>query len=518
MNRRTALKLSAATGAAGVLTLDTVAFASPPEDGAAGGDPGGGDRTGSTRTVRGHLPTGAPDYVYLPVEVPRGVREFAVSYTYDKPDVPAGTPGNALDIGVFDERGTRLGGPGFRGWSGGFRTEFALSAAAATPGYLPGPVRRGTWHVVLGPYTVAPQGMDYEVTITLRFGPEEATAAPVYPPERVHGRGPGWYRGDCHLHTVHSDGQRTPAEVAAAARDAGLDFIVSTEHNTTSAHSAWDGLWGRGDGTGRELLVLCGEEITTRNGHYLALGTDPGTFVDWRYRARDDAYARFARRVHNADGLVVPAHPNCPFVGCQWKFGYEHADAVEVWNGPWTPDDELALGAWDNALVSGDDWLPAMGSSDAHREGQDVGLPHTVVHAAELSRRAVLEGVRKGRSYLAESSRVSLALTATGPRGEHAGIGERLRATAPDAEVTVRLDVTGAPARAAVRLLTDQGELHAEQLPSGAGTVTWRTTVSLAAYVRAEVRHPVADGDTSGLPGAMSAMTNPLWLTGPDGR
>lgn len=84
--------------------------------------------------------------------------------------------------------------------------------------------------------------------------------------------------------------------------------------------------------------------------------------------------------------------------------------------------------------------------------------------------------------------------------------------------MTVRLDVTGAPARAAVRLLTDQGELHAEQLPSGAGAVTWRTTVSLAAYVRAEVRHPVADGDTSGLPGAMSAMTNPLWLTGPDGR
>jgi predicted metal-dependent phosphoesterase TrpH len=41
--------------------------------------------------------------------------------------------------------------------------------------------------------------------------------------------------GDTHLHTVHSDGRRTPAEVAAGARAAGLDFIVSTDHNTSSA-------------------------------------------------------------------------------------------------------------------------------------------------------------------------------------------------------------------------------------------------------------------------------------------
>ncbi|MCT2594750.1 CehA/McbA family metallohydrolase [Streptomyces sp. N2-109] len=504
MERRKVLKLSAAAGTAGVLTLDSVAFASPART------DGPGDSAGEERkTVRGTLPTGAPDYVYLPVEVPDGVREIAVSYGYDKPQVPAGTPGNALDIGIFDERGTRLGGRGFRGWSGGFRTEFAISAERATPGYLPGPVRPGTWHVVLGPYTVAPQGLSYEVTVTLRYGKPGRTPAPSYPPERVRGRGRDWYRGDCHLHTVHSDGKRTPGEVAAAARAAGLDFLATTEHNTTSGHAAWAGLWGE------DLLILCGEEVTTRNGHYLALGTEPGTFVDWRYRARDDAYERYVRQIHRAGGLVVPAHPNCPFVGCQWKFGYEGADAVEVWNGPWTPDDELSVAAWDNTLVADDDWLPAMGSSDAHREGQEVGLPQTVVRAEDLSRRALLEGMRKGRSYLAESSAVTLKLSATGPRGEHAGIGESLGVPA-DAAVTVRLEVTGAPSGATVRLLTDQGQLHAEPVPGGSATVSWRTTASLARYVRAELRHPVRDGDTSGLPGPMAAMTNPLWLTARD--
>jgi predicted metal-dependent phosphoesterase TrpH len=38
-----------------------------------------------------------------------------------------------------------------------------------------------------------------------------------------------------HLHTVHSDGARLPEELVAAARAAKLDFVASTEHNTSSA-------------------------------------------------------------------------------------------------------------------------------------------------------------------------------------------------------------------------------------------------------------------------------------------
>ena len=493
MDRRDVLRLSAGAGAAGALTLGGVSFASA------------ADGAEHSETVRGHLATGAPDFVYLPVEVPEGVREIAVSYSYDKPEVPAGTQGNALDIGVFDERGTALGGRGFRGWSGGARDRFTISAREATPGYVAGPVRPGTWHVALGPYTVAPQGMDYEVTVTLRHGAQGETPRPSYPPERARGRGRAWYRGDCHLHTVHSDGKRTPAEAAAAAREAGLDFIATTEHNTTSGQGAWAGLWGD------DLLILSGEEVTTRNGHCVALGIDPGTFIDWRYRARDDAFARYARRIRRAGGLVVPAHPNCPFVGCQWKFGYAHADVVEVWNGPWTPDDELAVAAWDNMLTAppADGWIPAMGNSDAHTPPQEVGLPQTVVHAEDLSRQALLEGIRAGHSYIAESTGISLGFTVSGPRGEHAGIGERLRLS-PDAEVTVRLKVSGAPEGATARLLTDEGEMFTGKV--SAAPLEWRTKVSLAAYVRAEIRHRPADGSPAGVPGAMAAMTNPVWL------
>ncbi|GAA0486358.1 CehA/McbA family metallohydrolase [Streptomyces sp. NPDC046215] len=500
MHRRDLLKLTAAAGAAGVLTLDTVTFARADGPGRAAGD--------ASRTVTGRLPAGAPDFVYLPVDVPRGVREIAVSYAYDRPPVPAGTPGNACDIGIFDERGTELGGAGFRGWSGGARTEFSISAERATPGYLAGPVRPGTWHVALGPYTVAPQGLAYEVTVTLRYGEPGRTPRPVYPPQRAGGRGRAWYRGDNHLHTVYSDGRRTPAEVAAAARAAGLDWITTTEHNTTASHGAWEGLWGD------DLLILTGEEVTTRNGHFLALGTDPGVFVDWRYRARDNAFGRFARAIRRAGGLVVPAHPHGTCVGCNWKFGFGDADAVEVWNGPFTPDDEVAIAEWDNALVAavarGGRWLPALGNSDAHREGQTVGHPQTVVLADGLSRTALLAGIRAGRSWIAESSAVRLAFSATGGRGARAGIGERLRAER-DAEVTVRLAVSGVPDGCSATFVTDQGRLLSTPVPAD-GRVEWRTTPSHAAYVRAEVRRPPADGGAPEVPGPMVAMTNPVFL------
>ncbi|MET8854695.1 CehA/McbA family metallohydrolase [Streptomyces sp. NPDC004579] len=487
------------TGAAAALTLGSVTFPSGAHAEAADDQ--------ETRTVRGTLPTGSPDFVYLPVEVPAGVAEIKVSYSYERPTVPAGTAGNALDIGIFDEHGTELGGRGFRGWSGGARTEFFIRSDDATPGYVPGPIRPGTWHIALGPYTVAPQGLAYEVTITLTYGKPAPAPEPVYPPSRARGRGRAWYRGDCHLHSWYSDGRRTPAEIAALARAAGLDFINSSDHNTHAAHPHW------ADQAGDDLLIMLGEEVTTRNGHVLALGTDPGTFVDWRYRARDNRFGRFARRIRGAGGLVVPAHPHATCVGCGWKFGFGEADAVEVWNGPYTPDDEVALADWDNMLVAsvrgGHDWLPAMGNSDAHRSPDPVGSPQTVVLADDLTREAIQEGIRAGRSYVAESKLVSLSFSASGAKGEHAGIGERLR-VAPDTPVTVRLEVTGAP-RCTVRLVTDQGTLFtSDPLPvAGSGTVEWRTTASYAAYVRAELRHETAAGP---VPGALAAFTNPIFL------
>jgi hypothetical protein len=497
IDRRRFLAVTAAAGLAGTaVMLDPVSFA-------ANASPGPGTST-QTKTITGKLAAGAPDWVYLPVDVPHGVAEIQVDYSYDKPAAPAGQAGNALDIGIFDEGGVGLGdGAGFRGWSGGARTSFTISRSAATPGYRPGRVNAGRWHVILGPYTVVPAGLNYTVTVTLRFGPPGPAFVPRAAPHRAQGRGAAWYRGDMHLHTVHSDGLRTPAELAAGARAAHLDFIVSTEHNTPSASDVW------GDFAGPDLLIVDGEEITTRNGHYLALGLPADTWIDWRYRATDGSFLEFARQIHRLGGLVVAAHPYCPFVGCSWKFGPGGLDAVEVWNGPWTIDDEVSVSDWDSTLAEGartGRWLPAVGDSDAHREPQVIGLPQTVVWASDLTRDAVLAGVRAGRSWLAESAAVDVSFTCSAGNAS-AGIGQRLR-VADDALVTATVTVSGAPGTA-VRLITDEGQMALTALPaSGSGTVTYQTTPRIAPYIRAEVRRP----DPATPLGAMVAMTNPIFL------
>ncbi len=463
-----------------------------------------------TRVATGRFEPGAPDWAYLPVEVPGGVRELAVGYRYDRSAPPRGMPGNALDLGVFDPGdGGPDGTPGFRGWSGGAREGFAISRARATPGYLAGPVQPGTWLLLLGPYTVAPQGLDWMVRVTLRYGEPGPASTPRPAPTRAPGRGRAWYRGDAHVHTVHSDGQRLPREVIALARSAGLDFLVSTEHNTSSASSEW----GRHLDAGSGPLVIDGEEVTTRNGHLLALGLPPGAWIDWRYRAAGGAIGAVLERIHTLGGLAVAAHPYCPFLGCAWRFGYAGLDGIEVWNGPWTLDDEAALATWDSLLAAsagGGVWPVALGGSDAHREPDVVGLPRNLVLAGGLDRRAVLDGLRAGRVWVAESGAVELSFGAAGG-GRSAGVGERL-AVEPGVPVGVRLEVGGVHGCVA-RLCTDLGAvLEAPAGGDGRLLATWTTSPRAAAYVRAEVRRP-GPGPTPS--GAMVALTNPIFLGAP---
>src|SRR4029453_14029734 len=60
-------------------------------------------------------------------------------------------------------------------------------------------------------------------------GPPGRGFVPDPAPARAAGRGRAWYRGDLHTHTVHSDGRRTLAGLAADARAAGLDFLPPTQ-------------------------------------------------------------------------------------------------------------------------------------------------------------------------------------------------------------------------------------------------------------------------------------------------
>jgi len=312
---------------------------------------------------------------------------------------------------------------------------------------------------------------------------------------------PGWFRGDCHVHTARSNNaDLTVADVVNAARLARLDFIAITEHNSVDGHADCAPHTS-------ELAVILGQEVTTRTGHWLALGLNPGELIDWQYGARDGRLEVELDRVRVAGGLCVAAHPHAPYVGGQLGYPFELFDAVEVWNGqwtsdlPWQADNETALAEWGRGLAGGiatGRWLPAVGNSDAHLQGQ-LGTPQTVVFADALTPAAVLAGLRAGRSWIAASRDVDVTFTATAD-GRVAGIGEVLQAD----EVVVAVSVRGVPS-GRVSFHTEQGRVHSATLPSdGTGEVIWEACASEAGFVRVVVRHR---------DGSMAALTNPVRLT-----
>jgi hypothetical protein len=293
------------------------------------------------------------------------------------------------------------------------------------------------------------------------------------------------------------DGGLTPAQLAGAARDAGLDFIATTAHNTADEHAAW--IQEGHDG----LLVILGQEVVTSTGHWLALGVNPGQLVDWRNGVRDGLVGAQVARVHDAGGLCVAAHPHAPYPSGVFMYSYDLFDVVEVWNGlwasdlPWQADNGAAVAEWGRMLgedIHSGRWRPAVGNSDTHFTGQ-LGTPQTIVFAEELSGAAILAGLRSGRCWVAESPSVQLGVIAQAA-DRTAGIGQVLRSDG--APVEVRVDLQGVP-DATVTLHTDRGRVH-----ESAGPLTWQTTAMESAFVRVEVRHQG---------GGLAALSNPVILT-----
>jgi hypothetical protein len=458
------------------------------------------EATGITHSFQGRFGFGIDQWAYVPFDVPAGIQRIDVSTSHDRFSL-IGVARNVLDLGIFGPAGHDLGNAeGFRGWSGGARTGFTLSAIDATPGYLAGPIDPGRWALALGPVVLNPLGMDWQATIQLRRGGDTPARAQPTPIVRTH-RGSGWYRGDLHVHTVHSDGRLETGDVANAARHAGLDFIVSTDHNTNAANREW------ATSAGDELLVVPGEEVTTRHGHWLAVALPPGGWVDWRYAPRDGVFGRYAAEVKSHGGLVVAAHPSVPLPGSTWEFGYRDVDAVEVWNGVWNLDDELSLRTWLRLLRSGRR-VAAVGGSDSHGPQQPIGHPHTVVHADELSPSRIVDALRQGRCYIAESSEVTVALTATcGDDTATAGPGETALARY-DSTITVTATVVGAP-NTTLAIITDAGCVARAKIDGGGvGSLRWVANPAEVRFALAEVRH-----NNRARLWPLAALTNPVWLS-----
>ncbi|RIQ11451.1 CehA/McbA family metallohydrolase [Jiangella rhizosphaerae] len=323
----------------------------------------------------------ASPYLDVPFEVPEGTSSVHVSLSY------AGE-GAVIDLGC-------AGPAGWRGWSGGARRRFTVTASAATPGYVAGPLEPGEWSVVLGLYRVPAEGVPVEVSVVLDdarapLDPEPSgPPAPPRPPRRSLPAEAGltWLACDFHAHTLHSDGSLGIAELASLAVAAGLDVLAVTDHNTVSHHASLPSVGAR-----YGVTLLPGQEVTTDRGHANAFGPIP--WVD--FRQPPSSWVSF---VESAGGLLSINHPLAG--DCSWHHPldvrpplaeiFHHSWMAREWTGPlawWT--------AWDLATV------PISGS-DFHSpaDGRPLARPVTWVAAASPTVPDVMDSLRAGRTALA---------------------------------------------------------------------------------------------------------------------
>jgi hypothetical protein len=436
-------------------------------------------------------------YQYVPVEVPAGVESLTIAYRYSGDTEGAST----IDLGLFEPGPLTLGTPSFRGYSGGARRTITVGRATASPGYRTGPLRAGTWHVALGLYKVAAEGVDVDIDFVASRDPqpssEPATAerhgdVGTISTDVVTTPGPRWYSGGLHLHTQHSDGTSAPAAVAAAAHAAGLDFIAITDHNTTT--------WTR-ERMPASPLTIVGEEVTTPAGHASVWGLEPGRWIDFRVtRTARDAAARINGLVessHRGGALFALNHPFSDCDGCGWQQVVPDAlDAVEIWNGESGPQQE-AIALWDRLLRAGRH-VTAVGASDWHRPPASIGAAAVRVLADGLATPLLIGAIRDGRVIvMRDATTKPPSVTAQcGPPA--AAIGDTLRCPR-GASIRVQVAIPDAGgARAA---------LFVNGTPQPAEPIANGVTLAAAAadgYLRVHV----LDRD-----GAAIAITNPIYVT-----
>lgn len=390
------------------------------------------------------LLTGSDHQTYrsLPFDVPDGTSRITVQFQYGGREEKT-----TVDLGLLGPDGFR-GQDGLRGWSGGNKGVFTVAVSDATPSYQPGPIRAGRWALLLGIPNIRKQ-VKAAYSARIWFGRADASYGERPSFDRPLRPRPGWYRGDLHLHSAHSDGscdsqagRRVPCPLflavqAAAAR--GVDFVAITDHNTTTQANALRELQPYFD----RLLLMPGREITTFRGHANLWGSvAPLDFRvsgdrDWNALLRDAAML---------GGVVSINHPVRPSgeacMGCGWSpavgTDLSLVQAVEVVNGGDADTPYSGIPFWEAQLNRGLR-LTAVGGSDNHDPaltrvtagGAPVGTPTTVIQAEALSVPGLLAGLRAGSVFVdVQGTRDrALELTAIGD-GTRASMGEVLDAPA----------------------------------------------------------------------------------------
>ena len=233
-----------------------------------------------------------------------------------------------------------------------------------------------------------------------------------------------WYAGDLHMHVAPPDSgdvKLSITEIATAAAQAGMDFVVLTPHlwpwrwqdDRTDWVKAWRDM-AKTAATIKSPTMIAGVEWTTGDGHFTVAGADLAALQGKDFLAAADQAGAWISVNHpfaiptKIPGIRASHYDMSYRVWTDRRAGFTAIDGAEVWNVPLgfanvvsrpggRTGEELAWAALDRVVHEERRRVTAVAGTDNH---QFNVMATTWVLAVDATASAILGALRDGATCI----------------------------------------------------------------------------------------------------------------------
>lgn len=308
------------------------------------------------------------------------------------------------------------------------------SAQTANESYVAFTDRNGLGTLFLLPGIVyqitASRGFEFGAQSVFAVSEHKAFSVPV---RRLLHRPYGWYCGDNHTHSVYSDGNDTPVQMAEAARAEGLDWVTLTDHGVGPAIQQV--LMAHAEALTLsepdKFVVIPGEEFTTLdyhaniiNGTVLELPVAPlQRVIDAVLKVSSDERPVTIKLNH-------PHYSGTPRAA-ELARQLERLPLIELWNSP----EPQATQLWWELLNKGMKVFAETSTDSHNRKTVRLGHRRTYIYLGDkpLTAANIVQAMREGRSFISRGALIIFTVNG-------AMSGDTITAT----QLTVRVEVQSA--------------------------------------------------------------------------
>ena len=346
-----------------------------------------------------------------------------------------------------------------------------------------------------------------------------------------------WYRGELHCQSTYGGGKETVAELVSRAEKLGLDFLAITDRNTLAA--------SQDTAFKSKSVALIPAMEWGSNERGVALLYGPRTFPEF-VDSVPQAQA-LVDLVQAQGGFFAVAHPCFP--GKPWQWGLAYVNGIEVWCRDWgsVPPlslDELSedlgerkegklvhsvayaaasamvhgqpnqLSANGQACVFYDAELvrglraAAIGGSGSASPSVPLASPVTYVYAPDKSVNGILDGLRRGRTYVSsglKGPRLHFSADILSDKKTDVGIGGTVPIGVP---TTFEVAVDGAEGQE-IQILLNGRPLISKTIEGNGFIIQFEDTPATYAVYRARVIGRPKEMRFGNL--ELYAMTSPIY-------